>query len=1036
MTESVKSVTEIGADSPTTNDLLGFQRFVEPIAARIANASDKGTPLTIGVYGEWGSGKTSFLKMVDESLQKQDIYPIWFNAWKYDQEDNLWAALIQTILDQARVSGKWYRRIWVKLKIWRDTIDLRSGSWEMAKRLISAGLRIGVVGISLLIVFGWSASEISAFLNQIFFQWFSTNPVTLNFFQTSVIKAVAAVIAFFAAKPDELLKLFDAKLGIDYSKFKRSTSYRAHIAFLDEFSEEFKRIIKLIGSGKPLVVVIDDLDRCLPEKAVQVLEAIKLFLDVEGCIFLLAVDRDVVEKAIAVKYKDLVAVAKDADGKPQRLFTLLGENYFEKIVQLPFALPPVSDKQFKEFVTKVYPDEHIRQCSSIFTEGLPRNPRKVKRLLQTFLFLRDLAGEYIENESIRPSLIAKVVIVQNQFRSVYEDLARFPTMLGELERVYRHQENPPNGDLPHDEIEDPILREKVEAAIAQFPLLRRVLLQKVRVGDTDDTDDKDTFIGVDIEPYISLAQPIVETKGEEPSVQESSTAARGQYLRQVISATQLLNLQAIDPSAASSTALELENSFVATPLTTMEDDSKPITIGDVLKRTARSIILGVPGSGKTTLLSYLANTFAQSLLQGNASLVTLRLGISESLLPIFIPLREYGRYIEQSSSKSPTPAGFLEFLDHYFSQWNIGLSSDFFTQHLERGGCIVLLDGIDEVNPTSRQFVTQTLTSLGRRYSSARMIVTSRPAGYFPGLGEDFAHYTIANFDKDTITEFVEKWSTRFSEDPTTASRLSETFLATIFASPDLLTLAKNPLLLTTMVDLHRHQGVLPKSRVDLYENSLDMLLARWDAAKGVRTTEFRLPETKSILAALAFSAQDSEVDKLDESFVLSVFSNELAKKGASQPEAQSQAISLLEAFQERAGILIQVGPAIYQFVHLAFKEYLASIALAERENYIELVIERHGKMVWQESIVLSVARAARASSKVAEAVIHALLEIQSIESVLLAGRCALEVAPLKNEELYERIIQSLKALTTDTQIPDNLRDQVTAMVEGLSKAN
>jgi energy-coupling factor transporter ATP-binding protein EcfA2 len=1019
-----ESISEIGTDSPTTNDLLGFKRFAEPIARRIANATDKGTPLTIGVYGEWGSGKTSFLKMIDEVLQTQDIYPIWFNAWKYDQEENLWSALIQTILDQARVSGKWYRRIWVKLKIWKDSLDLRSGSWEIAKGLLSIGLRIIVVGLSLLIVFGWSSSEVTAFLNQVFSRWFSSNPITLTFFQTSVIKTVIAIIAFFAAKPDEWLKLFDAKLGIDFSKLKRSKSYRAHIAFLDEFSEEFKRIIKLIGGGKPLVVIIDDLDRCLPEKAIQVLEAIKLFLDVEGCIFLLAVDRDVVERAIAVKYKDLLAVAKDTQSKPELLFTLLGENYFEKIVQLPFALPPISDKHFKDFVTKVYSDEHIRQCSEIFFEGLPRNPRKVKRLLQTFLLLRSFVGDGIKNGTMQPSLIAKVVIVQSQFRSVYEDLARFHALLAELEKLYRHQADSPDSDSPLNAITDPIVREKVEATAIQFPFLRRVLLQKV--------NNNDTFVDVDIEPYLSLTEATIEGPVGEASVQDTS-AALGQYLRQVIYDTQPLSIQPIiPPSVELSSALHTDALFVQAQLTPVGDDGKRLEVLDILNRTARSVILGSPGSGKTTLLSLLAIVYARSLGQDYTSNV----GITENLLPIFVRLREYGRYArEEGAKKSATPVSFLEFLDNYFRQWNIGLPSGFFTPYLERGSCILLLDGLDEVSPPERQFAVQTIVSLGRRYPTSRIIVTSRPAAYFPGLGEDFAHYVIADFDDDRIKWFVQAWSRYLSGDNAVGDSIAASLLAAIFGNDGLHTLARNPLLLTTIVILHSHRGVLPERRVDLYEDSLHVLLSRWDAAKGIRTTNLGLPEIKSLLATLAFSAQDAAFEKLDESFVLSVFSNALTTKGLSQSEAQSQSISLLETIQERAGILTQVAPNTYQFVHLTFQEYLASVALAESDKYIDLVTERCGNVIWQESIVLSVARVARASPRAAEDVTRALLETQSTEGILSAGRGLLEIMPVKNTELQEKVIKSLNALIADNQVVDSSREQAKVILDRLGQA-
>lgn len=1017
MPDSIKDNSTTGADSPTTNDLLGYKRFAENIAERIHNLSEKDTPFTYGVYGEWGSGKTSFLKMVDQTLQGRDIYPIWFNAWKYDQEDNLWSALIQTILDQTRISGKWYRRIWVKLKIWLDTYDLRSGSWEIAKGVLSLALRIIIVGLGLVLIFGWSTSEISTFLNQVFGQWFPANSIALNFFQTSAIKTVIALITFFATKPEEWLKLFDVKLGIDFSKLKRSKSYRAHIAFLDEFSEEFKRIIKLTGNGKPLVVVIDDLDRCLPEKAIQVLEAIKLFLDVEGCIFLLAVDRDVVEKAIAVKYKDLLAMAKEGEqSKTTNLFTFLGENYFEKIVQLPFALPPVSDKQFRNFLTNVYSDEQIQHCSEIFFEGLPRNPRKVKRLLQTFLLLLNFASEGIKNGAIQPSLIAKIVIVQSQFRSVYEDLARFRTLLAELEKLYQHPRASSEG-TPLDSISNPILREKVEVIATQYPTLRKVLIQKV--------NDLDTFINIDIEPYLSLTESTVETKPAEEVSTIDTSIPLGEYLRNVINSTQTISLRAIDASAVTSTKPNLANVYIMPSIMALGDKNKSREGVGILGRSVRSVILGSAGSGKSSLLMYLANTFANSYLQGDVSLVKSQLDITENLIPIFISLRIYEMYIKESNSNSITPTGFFEFLDSHFNQSNIGLPAGFFISYFERGTCVLLLDGLDEVSPSVRPLVVQLIINLGRRYPIARIIVTSRQASYTPGLGEDFAHYEIAGFDDEAIKELIEKWSISFLDEPAVAKSTSANLYATILRNNDLYTLAQNPLLLTTMVILNTHYGRLPDNRIDLYENSLDVLLARWDTAKGIVTQNIKLQEIKLLLARLAFLAQDASLDRLDEGFVLSAFSDELLEKGISQSETQSQSISILEAIKERAGLLIEVAPSTYQFVHITFREYLASIILSNSKEFIELVLNRHQNIIWHESIVFSIARVNRTSPKLAESVIQALLATNTNEGILLSGRCLLEIKPIKDLALQKQVIKSLNSLAGNEQVDESMRERI-----------
>jgi len=87
------------------------------------------------IDGANGSGKTSFLMLIDEKLREANIEAIWFNAWKYDKEDNLWSALIQRILDQAKVRGRIHRRLYIKFKIWWRTVDLDYGLWTIFKKI-------------------------------------------------------------------------------------------------------------------------------------------------------------------------------------------------------------------------------------------------------------------------------------------------------------------------------------------------------------------------------------------------------------------------------------------------------------------------------------------------------------------------------------------------------------------------------------------------------------------------------------------------------------------------------------------------------------------------------------------------------------------------------------------------------------------------------------------------------------------------------------------------------------------------------------
>jgi hypothetical protein len=518
-------------DLPTIDDLLGFERWSDYVTEFISRDFGRdlieATQITIGVYGEWGSGKTSFLRMVEGKLRAKDIYPIWFDAWKYDKEDNLWAALLQRILDQARVRGKWYQRIWVKFLIWKDNIRLRDGLWEITKKLIPFIIRILLIVISLYVVFDIDKQVIESFLSH----WLPNFLPLPGILQANIVKAIVAFIAIVAAGPFNLINLLKGKLGIDFSRFSHKPSYREHIAFLDDFNQEFKHIVSLIGQGKPLVIMIDDLDRCLPEKAIQLLEAIKAFLDVEGCVFLLGLDKRIIGRAIASKYKDLFVFDEDKDKSfyNKRLFS---EDYMAKIIQLSISLPLLNQEQIKDYVANLSSDEDITQCASIFEVGLPPNPRKIKLILRTFLFIRDMIYKDIKRGNIKSSLLAKLILLQSQFSVIFDAIVANPSLLQYLEMIgYSQHESQTeiNSNIRVEE-ENKVIREQAEKYIAEYPGLSRILLTNIGEGDT--------FIKVDMHRYISLIGflAVVRTKvglaGVVPNLQKLDLWTATEHVRE------------------------------------------------------------------------------------------------------------------------------------------------------------------------------------------------------------------------------------------------------------------------------------------------------------------------------------------------------------------------------------------------------------------------------------------------------------------------------------------------------------------------
>ncbi len=388
------SKTSILDDLPTDEDLLDFTPYVETLADVCSTA---GTPLTIGVFGTWGSGKTSLMRMVRKKLPKK-YTTVWFDAWKFDKETTLWRAFLLSILSALKATAEkqgqpveeyeklqslLYRDMEVE-KLGGVTIDLAQLGGTLAKGLVQLSLSF-IPGIS------------------------------------TLTKLVEELQSGAAGSADS------ATAAIQREKTK---IYIEQIQFLEQFQDKFRDLVREHVAPNRLVVFVDDLDRCLPEKAIEVLEAIKLFVDVPNCVFMLGLDQDVIARGVEIRYKEF---NQPHDGQSNPID---GAKYLEKIIQLPFQIPPIESTDMGDFVSGLVKDWPRPECPAVFAKGLGENPRQVKRTVNTFLMLWGLTEKRKLQELVKPIRLAKVVAIQTVAPRFYDLLKRNHVLLRDVEAYY------------------------------------------------------------------------------------------------------------------------------------------------------------------------------------------------------------------------------------------------------------------------------------------------------------------------------------------------------------------------------------------------------------------------------------------------------------------------------------------------------------------------------------------------------------------------------------------------------------------------
>jgi formylglycine-generating enzyme required for sulfatase activity len=214
------------------------------------------------------------------------------------------------------------------------------------------------------------------------------------------------------------------------------------LTFMEEFEKKFQEALgKILGSEGRLVVFVDDLDRCLPEKAVEILEAIKLFLNVPQTIFVLGMDREIVCRGIESHYWSMF---QPKENEQSLDLPVDGDSYLHKLIQLPFNLPLLDEKARLKYIGTLNDESRMNLdviTRQVFARGLLPNPRQVKRALNIFNLLRKIAEaqekqNLIPQKSIAWPLLAKTVLIQSQWPELYSKWCQIPTLVQELEKEY------------------------------------------------------------------------------------------------------------------------------------------------------------------------------------------------------------------------------------------------------------------------------------------------------------------------------------------------------------------------------------------------------------------------------------------------------------------------------------------------------------------------------------------------------------------------------------------------------------------------
>lgn len=422
-------------DNETAIDMIYSEAVSATVAKVIRDSGDE--PLTVGVHGDWGAGKSSVLLMLEDAFSEDNrTSVVRFNGWLFQGLEDAKTVVIETIVEQL-------------LQDRALTTKLKDASKKLLKRVDLMKVASKAGGLALTGLTGIPSPEMLVSLMEQGKKILTSGTDLTVGDMTGYVKDVTDCLSDHEAE-----------------------TLPAHIhAFRSEFAE-----LLVAADIDRLVVVVDDLDRCLPATAIETLEAIRLFLFVPGAAFVIAADEGMIEYAVRSHFPDLPLSSGPST---------YARNYLEKLIQVPFRLPPLGYVETKIYLTLLVAGSSLDSDSAEFktllelgrealrrpwdgnglsrdmigqqlgtvsaslenaliladqlalplAEGAQGNPRQIKRFLNTLNLRLAIADARGIGDDVNPAVLAKLMLAERFKSDFFERLEAEAAVSGSSKTV-------------------------------------------------------------------------------------------------------------------------------------------------------------------------------------------------------------------------------------------------------------------------------------------------------------------------------------------------------------------------------------------------------------------------------------------------------------------------------------------------------------------------------------------------------------------------------------------------------------------------